>query len=1051
MSSHFPGTAPVLVSPIVEQETLSAFVVLAMMLQAQVALAPGLPPRDVPLDDPELWLDEQWQKRADKWWEEQSAGLGEQLRELLILQVRARALRRGAPKADMEALLPDADPVVTSVSLMTDAGEQVPIPGFLALSHSQFDDEEPFILYGLGSVVWFDTHQRMVETLVAYLEIEGCWQQLITEQSRAALRDAASVELTLTPLEVSLEAYLLEEMRLLQRQLALKALAVEDDTGAAAVALEPLFEQLQGGVAETMRSLRKDLSPDWMRNLPPDDTEQLSVLDLAANEAEVQFAQQSGHTDFYDYARHRIGLWLTDQGFPGLEAEDVQLHIRHDFTQDAPVQVVSLLEWFCGGAYHGKRLAVTVQHEGLRDALGGAGVSTVADELQLHQGYVEQVERLYESEWIRHLLGKVLGARLQLARKAADFQGIDRKALALFEAAMQPSSEGTVNVALLSINREMLLTDHLYLYNDDIHVLYAPGSPAGDLQAFNSSGQMSFALGALTATPQGRAYLVEHVQHAHRPALARYLKLIARLPQEWSRETIKVHAKNIDGWDQLIQHWTDLRVLKILDDLEPVRPPAYDAPDEALQRRVVDIDHELRVLMTDYQAVAEVPTFMAYAREQVSERINRYPGNPGGWIDADTVQVELEDGVRQSLTQVVAGGYPANFNFKDFARISSTIGQDLSHLSNPLIDGYIRTARLGERYCAEIHRSYLGPDGEAQSRPLELHRHITGMKIQRDCLVALQSGRLSDDHAHWLKSVCMQFHQGSFVDDCKLAELKINGAGVPGGYLLQSSQAQGTLIYLSDGPEGGYLYTIGDFVGQWRGAAMKDWIYEHIATDDERLIRELYEEVRIDDANDDSGDTGNDRIAASLQVLHNIRDLSVALRQRIKRLLAEAQRDAYSVARRITQEVFWLVGLVADAVALAFPPARIVLGFIKAGVGLYRSIVALRDGDKTAALFALLKGVVDLPGFTGVLKFYGTRLFDQGSKLWSSLFPGPSSALSLWLKKQVQLLKALYEKHEMFLEAGGLTTKQLYGTFEQELAWYTQLSVGQQEPEHLTR
>ncbi|MDR2305947.1 MAG: hypothetical protein LBE53_01920 [Paucimonas sp.] len=1043
MGPHFPSAAPSGVSPIADQQTLSAFFVTTLLLQAQMALAPGLPPRETPIDDPERWLDEQWQACADRWWVEQSAGVAEQLRELLTLQIRARALRRGAPRADMEALLPDADPTVASVSLMTDTGEHVRIPGFLALSHNLFDDEEPFVLHGLGAAVWFDTSPRMADTLLSYVRSEGCWQQLITAQAHAALLHAGAVELILTPLAVPLEAFLLDEMRLLQRRLVVNALAAGEAVENA-VTLGAWFEQLQGCVVEAMGALRKDLAPAWLRNLSSAEAAQLAVLERSASEAEVQLAQQSGHSDFYDYASHRIGLWLTDRGFPGLAAEDVQLHITHDFTHDASVQVVSLLEWVCGGAYHGEHLTVTIQHERLRLALGQAGVATVADELQLQQSYVGQLEHIYESDWIRHLLGKALEARLLLAWQAADFQGIDRKAVRLFEQAMQPSYVGTVNVALLSINGEMLLTDHLYLYNDDIHVLYAPGSPAGDLQVFRSAGQMSFALGALTATPQGRDYLVEHVQHAQRPALVRYLKLVARLPQEWSRETINVHAQDIDGRAQLLQHWTDLRVLKILDDLEPIRPLVHAEPDEALQRRVVDIDHELRVLMADYQAVAEVQTFMAYARDQVSERINRYPGNPGGWIDADTVLVELEGGVRQSLTQVAAGGYPADFNFKDFARISSTVGQDLSHLSNHALDGYIRAARLGQRYCAEIRSSYLDPHGDSDSRPLALHRHITGMKIQRDCLLALQSGRLSDTHARWLRPVCMRFHQGSFIDDCKLAELKINGAGVAGGYLLQSPKAPGTLVYLSDGPDGGYLYEVGDFVEQWRGDAMQDWVYEHVSVDDELLIRRLNEDVRNDDAKDHSRQMGDSRIAKSLQVWHNIRDLSVALRQRIKRLLAEAARDAYSAARRITQEVFWLVGLVADVVALVFPPARVVLGFIKAGVAFYHSLVMLRDGDKTAALLTLLKGIASLPGFTGVLKFYATRLFDQASKLWSTLFPGPSSALSLWLKKQFAILKALYEQHELLKDFGQAAIAPLKERFEEELAWYTQL-IGSRE------
>ncbi|MBF8754930.1 dermonecrotic toxin domain-containing protein [Pseudomonas guariconensis] len=995
-------------------------------------------------------MDEHWQVDADHWWAEQSPLLGEQLRALLTLQVRFRALRRGAPRQDIEALLPEADPVWGTVSLRTEAGEQVRIPGFLVLSHNLADDEEPFVLYGLGAGVWFDHHQRMTDTLLAYLRTDRCWTRSLCAQARAALADATSVELSLRPLQVPAEVYLLDDMRSLQRRLVIDGLAAARDDNDAAVALAPLFEQLQGTVADAVGVLRQDQTPHWLRYLPPGESEQLAMRHQAVIETETQLAEQSQHSDFYAYARERLGHWLAAKGFPELSVEQVQLHLRHDFTADAPQHMVSLLEWVCGGAYHGERLALAIQHEGLRNALGAEGVGSLANELQLHRGYVEHVERTYSRDSIRHLLGKALDAKLQLARQAADFQGLDRKAVRLLEQAAQdtwaqPSDERKINVARLYINGEILLTDHLYLYNDDIHVLYAPGSPSGDLQAFNSSGHMSFAVGALSAMPAGRDYLIKHVRHADRPALTRYLKLVANLPQEWSRETIKVHPQDVDGWQQVIQHWTELRVMKVLDDLEEIKPVVPAKPDETLQRRVNDIDHELRVLMTDYQVAAEVPTFMAYARERVSERINRYPGNQGGWIDADTVLVELEDGVRQSLTQVAASGYPADFNFRDFARLTSTIGQDLSHLDTRAIDGYIRAAKLGEGYCEEIRKSYLDPEGDDQSRPLELHRHITGMKIQRDCLVELQSGRLSEAHARWLRPVCMAFHRGSFVTDCKLATLKINNASVVGGYLLQSSEARGTLVYLSDGPGGRHLFTVEDFVKQWQADTMQDWIFEHVSVDDELLIHQLNEDVRNDISKDASGDKANARIAKSLEVLYNIDDLSVALRQRIKRLLADAERDAYSAARRITQEVFWLVGLAADVIALAFPPARIVLGFINVGARLYRSLVALRDGDKTAALLSLLGAVASVPGFTEVVKFYGTQLFDRGSKLWSTLFRGESSALSVWVKNQFEVLKAFYERHEVFKELGSGAVGSLNDRFDEELSWYTQLVVSREK------
>ena len=150
----------------------------------------------------------------------------------------------------------------------------------------------------------------------------------------------------------------------------------------------------------------------------------MAKLHQVVNETERQLAEQTQHSDFYTYASQQLDAWLTAKGFAQLSAEQVRLHVRHDFTADAPPQMVSLLEWVCGGAYHGKRLAMTIQHEGLRKALGDQGVWSLANELQLHRGYVEHVEQTYALDENRYLLSRALDARLQLARQAADFRAL---------------------------------------------------------------------------------------------------------------------------------------------------------------------------------------------------------------------------------------------------------------------------------------------------------------------------------------------------------------------------------------------------------------------------------------------------------------------------------------------------------------------------------------------------------------------------------------------------------------------------------------------------
>lgn len=134
----------------------------------------------------------------------------------------------------------------------------------------------------------------------------------------------------------------------------------------------------------------------------------------------------------------------------------------------------------------------------------------------------------------------------------------------------------------------------------------------------------------------------------------------------------------------------------------------------------------------------------------------------------------------------------------------------------------MRERTIQKNYQAELERLYLRDDERIDTPALELHRFLLGLTMQRDCLVEIMRGSLEDPaHVQWLSKVCTQFNEGSFIEDCNLAELMINGCPVQGAYLLESDAARGTLVYLSDGPQGRSLLTAWDFAQQWQGTTSR--------------------------------------------------------------------------------------------------------------------------------------------------------------------------------------------------------------------------------------
>ncbi|MDF9618613.1 hypothetical protein P5705_13255 [Pseudomonas entomophila] len=1016
-----------------QDDVLGALALSTLALQAQLSSAPR-PPEEV-----------------EHWWSEQSEVLSQQLQHHVTLELQAWAIQRRSERLAIEALLPNdqARTVIASVSLRTQDDLSIRIPGCVAMFAPGADSEASKVVYGLGLGKWFDTDQDLAEQMLWDLKQDGQWLANLLPKQHEALLSADAVELEFEPLGEPFEDYLIRDMQVLQAWLVEQALDEEVGDIEAAVSIHPLAERTQKSVADLLEVFRRRRMPEWMRNLSDQERERIAELDEVLAQAQEALVQHTGHTDFHGYALEKMNEWLEAAGVMDVSAQDIELHVSHDFVAAGKTSATSLLEWVCGGAYLGDHLTVECACEDLREILTPEHLVQMAQALDLQTSYAAMVENAYQGDTADTLLRETMDAKLRLAIQVADYQGLDRRGVALLEAALENGwagpSMGIAGVSILHDDHQFSLTNHLCLSNDDGYLLYAPGSPKGDFRFFTSMEALSFGVGEMTATAEGNAYLLKHGLHDDRPELVRFFQLIQRLPSAWSGQTVSLQGAQAEDWDEVVEVWAVLKKEKIKDDLKAIRPEAYPHADAFKLQRVTDLGHELRVLALEYQATVKIPSADVYFHNAADDLLN--VGGVGPWIDPDTVVVEQGNGERQALVSLLIESGESFFT-PSVARLHSTVGQNLSHLNRLVIERCMRERTIQINYQAELERLYLGPDDRVDTPALALYRYLLGLTMQRDCLLEIMRGSLEEPaHVQWLSEVCGQFDEGSFIEDCKLAELMINGCPIQGAYLLQSTAARGTLVYLADGPRGRSLLTAWDFAQQWQGDDIQDWLFKHIPVAQEEKIHALIQGVEDDNEDDSTGLKGFERILRSLRAYRNIDHLGASLRGQLRQLLDEAQSNARGVLARIGWQIYSHLWTILKIVTLPFPPARLAIAFVDAAYAFYKAAVALRDGDQFEAIKLYVTGTLGFPGIIDALKPLAQAvLITPVMKAWSNLFPGPSSP---WFSKLKTFILTHKLERRIAIEIGGEVTSGLYEKFDKELLLYTAYIALEREPDRL--
>jgi hypothetical protein len=994
----------------------------------------------LPLEVVQLLMPQR-QAALDEWWAQHAKlryeplTLAAYLVELIQVEARLKSARYSSWKAGIEALVRGEHTLDNAVYLVT--GEtRIRLPGVVAFSHDMEADPSAnadFLVYSLASGYWFDNSRERAAAQVwrAFVEANPL-RSLLSIDEQAAV-DGNDLTLDFVPLDELPHSYLINDLQAVQRMSAEKYMSPDVDDVKRIARLDhggrlaPLAIGLQRRAVTAMRKYRFSLLPDWRRHL---EGEELVAYQQLEGDLEAKQARCASRLDAYrslpHYAHTTVQAYIQNSLGLEVEPEKIQLRVIHLVEAEGvqpSVIVRNLLDWVLSGGYSGSELQVEVVDERYAALREVGFIQSMIVSLDIRTRFVQSIEGLYENEQTKAAMDDVIDARLALAGQAARHQGLEQAAFDLLDNARNGDMQAHgIAAALVCLNdHDIPLKDMLCLHAGDCYLLYAPGAPGADMQAFNSIESMALAIGSWTITPMGSEYLLDQCSLEYRAAFARHLRKVEMLPTDWSMHAVVLQPIEAQVWQGVIDALGKQKIMAMLEHQQATTPAWYIDAEPAQQQALADIDQLLEAVQAEYRSIMPMPRLRPYAHGQVKASINAFPGNTGGEIDPDTVLVELEPDAIRSLTITVLKGYPASFNFADFARIRSSVGQDITHLTAPVLDGYIRSARLGEKYIAKLQETFLDPARPEYALQRQWHRKLLALKIKRDLLGEKLKGTLSVAHAQWLEPILDSFASTAIDKLVEVYQLKVAGCLIAGAYLLLPAQDESLdpLVYLPEVTHGPTLRSTAHLAEDWREHDLDDYFYERVALSKQPKMGSFIEkQLRAGD--------GIDAVLQAIGKGERILDLAHEFDARIQRLLDEADEDTDSVAERLSGMMIEWVIVAAGILAIPFPVAGMVLGVALAARSLVQGVMAWIDGDRAAALSKFAQGLAGLAVSSGAV----TQMLAAAQRYVAMLAKVTKEVASP--SRFVQMVTRMSEE---LVDASGEIFPAVYDGFGKELLW----------------
>lgn len=999
-------------SPTSVQELLAQVSMLALAVQTQFAASPRFTAEPVEENAQESCFsaDEigallpDWHELVQKWWVEQEqphrdlSTLRMHIYPLMELEVAILAMVEPAIKHRIEALFAvGVDNAMGQV--MVQAGDYSGrLPGCFVVTRDlerATEGDEDFMLYGLGWGAWFDDQPASAaRRLEQVLNSDQPWTKMLPQALRQAISEGAQLALSFDEAAYPPSRQLVRDLKTLQDSLLaeLQARAEEEPISAgmlnAATRLDGWVGGLKERIADHLAAYRLASRPRWLRRLNGEALETYLTLQASRDQASRRITEHLGHLgDYRSFAEQGIRNWL-DEHANGLRISPskTRLSVRSLFPDARGERECSLLDWVLTGGYRGYNLFTEAVEPALRDTLTHGLMQRMINGLELHLGYREQASAMYQQPDTQELLGGLVTAELAFSALAARYANEIPEHVHAFITALLEGEQAAEGIELKQVQlRRQPLLGVVCLVEDDAFTLYAPGAPFGALRRFATELDLQRALVDMVGTPVGMAYVLGHseldVREFQQVAIGR-----GRLPLGAFRL-----APLREGF---LAKMLDDMTTGLLDNVLEATPQwSIDASPED-RERLASLDNELLAVQPAYLASNQMPTLLGFAQQRATARLNEFPGNKGGWIDADTVILETPEG-ELTFTQLMAWGYPSDSNFAGFTSVRSSVGQDLSHLDIRLLASAIRVSSGSIRgsYVSLIESHSASDESPEHARRLRLHGLVMGLKVRRDFLVASLDGRLDESRTSWLREIALTPSQDDVLEHHNFRRFAFNRGElrfIDGVYAVDAPDDE-RFVYLSDAQGGRAVRSFREIAAQWTRENLGAYFLPRVIHSDKAAMRAM----------DEDREKNGERVVLNTyaysppRLVHWDEDFE----RRALHLILDAKSQTTSVFERYIETLDLVLSPVVSALTMPFPPITAVVSLIRAQRSFHKAATAWWNGEKEAAVFYMALGMFGVASATGLNSAVGNVI----SSAWNKLFPNPSGPV-------VQLMKELFSE-----------------------------------------
>ncbi|CAI8878743.1 Toxin [Pseudomonas sp. IT-347P] len=725
--------------------------------------------------------------------------------------------------------------------------------------------------------------------------------------------------------------------------------------------LEGVSNDGKARMAKLLAQFTRDARPQWLKDSSSTNQEVFTALEKQLFSSEIALhSVMGGLSSLHEYARGVVGEHISRGQSQPVDPDAIWVSVK----QSVPIgtkkidyiERKTLTQLFTYGL-HDDAARYSLKVEGTHDnsRLSVANIEYAVRQFDLRLDYArKRGERLNDPQ-VRETMRELMSQQIALSNFAAILQKhISPSAQNIMQRYLfGDSTMEAGGLAFRSSYRPMrdmiVFRAKGALADNALHVLYAPGAPAGqhwyefpDLRALKRQfSKWGF-------EPLDRDFLINQCHSSNRRNLVEsYLSFteLAPIYEQW-------------WWGGVtFVPWTQAPLINAVDNLidweiseeQTVTPDWYRNATNEDRARFTRLNTEFKAIAQVAKRPLYIQTLNEFSRERVMHALNGYLSlyGPNPYIDPDRVRVKLRGHDYMTLTnlfiqwQVWTTSDPVHFYSLD----NAPLGRLDASVVSALID--LRPGVKYEQYLRE--RFVNASDKELKAK---LYCKTVQNEMFRLALTQKMQGTLSPEDYDWLNgqiaeldhdrvSTADPVYRGT-VPKTGIYTLALEGLRVEGAYTFGRYVAgrYEFVVYIPKAPDGLSFRPIGSLTEGLRRYALGNHLVRLVRIEDRAIMQRFVERCRAA-----SGPAlATPELRDSFPVVHFRQEYD----SMVQRLLYDLDHQTTTQGELFWRHVLIGVELVVDVISLFVPPVGLAASVVRITRSIVQGVIAYNRGDEQA-------------------------------------------------------------------------------------------------------